>query len=223
MPHPHLLTGAQGVNNADLPDHPGLFQIAKEAGIDHGEFVGSKIPYVATIDMAVTVPFSTGAKLVAVSYKPFDKIYEAAPSDAILRRLELERRYCEHTDILRTVADSALFGLLIDNLAWLMPHSLDLYQYKNDVLFWRFRDILKEHMYRIPIRSAIQNAARHVGWHLDEANRVFNILVWFQYVDLDVRQPIIMSYPAKPGGLLVRQELQKVMFGGIVDVDIENQ
>ena len=222
VPHPHLLSGAESTEHLKLPKQPGLLYLAKEAGIDHGTFIGTDVPYVATLDLMATVPFSTGPKLAAVSYKPIAKIKSASATDAILRRLELERLYCSYSEIHRTVLDRKMFGAIIHNVAWLLPNAEVLARYSGDASFWKYRDALLNHVHSIPIRDAINVATEQVGWQKPKGNQAFRILAWRQLLDIDFREPIVMSYPAKPGGKIVRRELQKIIFGGAVDVDFKN-
>lgn len=95
--HPHPLQGAEGAESKTLPWGRGLLEIASEAGINHGIEVGTDIPYIATIDLLVTLRTLRGLTLVGISCKPF-----SSPNGVIrlrtLERLELERRYFQEAD-----------------------------------------------------------------------------------------------------------------------------
>lgn len=53
--HPHPNRGWSPELDARLTRMPGLYDLACEAGIDHGVYVGTKLPYVATTDLVFLV------------------------------------------------------------------------------------------------------------------------------------------------------------------------
>jgi hypothetical protein len=92
IPHPHPLEGTPGIPQAQARWSRGLLALAREAGIEHGFEFGTRLPYVATLDLLATVPLPKGNVLAIFSSKPI----EEPNTDVQLRtleRLELERRY----------------------------------------------------------------------------------------------------------------------------------
>jgi hypothetical protein len=57
-PHPHPLYGSPLQSNAPLTWAKGLLSIAEEAGIAHGVEVGTRVPYIASLDLLATVSMS---------------------------------------------------------------------------------------------------------------------------------------------------------------------
>lgn len=106
MPHPHPLDGAVGAP-CNLSWSKGLLAIAAAAGIDHGYDVGTRIPYIATIDLLATVRMAGQPELIFVSSKP-NPDNPAASDWRMYERLELERRYAEDLGCRYYVASSSL-------------------------------------------------------------------------------------------------------------------
>ncbi|NHZ82267.1 hypothetical protein F2P44_23740 [Massilia sp. CCM 8695] len=110
-PHPHPLDGLP--HAPDKPHHwsRGLLAIATEANIVHGFEVGTRVPYIASLDLLATVSLPGRTALAAFSSKPISD-----PNDEIgwrtLERLELERRYTADIGAFYFVSSSALIPLL---------------------------------------------------------------------------------------------------------------
>ena len=68
--HPHPDTGL----DADFDDRresvPGLLDIATGAGIDHGTYVGTTVPYIASIDLMFRIRQDHRWRLFGISCKP---------------------------------------------------------------------------------------------------------------------------------------------------------
>jgi hypothetical protein len=73
--HPHPQSGLHTSTEKRLDPSPGLLEIARDAGIEHGVFPGTRIPYVATNDLAFWVPTEVPLinQLVFVSCKPMEE------------------------------------------------------------------------------------------------------------------------------------------------------
>lgn len=211
--HPHPLVGAAGAENLQLPFSPGLLTIAKEAGIEHGDEIGSRLPYVATLDIVVTVPAISGLKLAIFSSKPFDD-----PNTEVkwrtLERLELERRYAIEISADYHVSSSALVPILMaGQLEWWldcaslapMPNLAPLAQ--------PFADLVMMHP-DVPIVEAVANASGQLKIDLDMGWLLFRHCAWTQSLDIDPSQPILTSYPIRSGGRALRSSLQQNLFGG---------
>ena len=70
--HPHPDSGLD--DNLDLRYEPvpGLLEIAKSAGIEHGNFIGTTVPYIASIDLMFRVRRGRKWRLFGISCKPKD-------------------------------------------------------------------------------------------------------------------------------------------------------
>lgn len=77
----------------------GLLDIAREAGIDHGNFVGSDVPYIASLDMMAAIKWRGKTHHLGVSCKPDEILMRSARAQ---ERTRLDEIYC------RTVGASHL-------------------------------------------------------------------------------------------------------------------
>lgn len=100
-PHLHPLHGLHpSANDTKLP---GLQDLANEMGIDHGHFIGTNIPYVATLDVLSTWRDPDGThRLIAHECKPADVLQQAA-NTRVRERLQLTGRYCREAQIPRVI------------------------------------------------------------------------------------------------------------------------
>lgn len=218
MGHRHPLIGAVDTEGIILPEAPGLMDLAKQAGIDHGVFPGSNVPYVATMDLMVTVVRKRVPSLVAIPCKPRDLISAADPASRMLERMELERLFCDSLKIPRRVADQKVFSRpLIANLEWLSPSPKVATDLRQLACFCNFSDMLNRDIYRNPVDRTVEAASKKLGWSRERGNQAFRLLAWEQSVDIDLTQPVVMTEPALAGGRSLRKMLQTNIFGAIDD------
>lgn len=214
--HQHPLVGAPGAENLVLAEAPGLIDLAKQAGINHGVFPGSNVPYIATLDLMVTVVQKGIPSLVAISCKPRELIIAADAGSRMLERMELERIYCNCLKIPRWVADTKVFSRsLIANLEWLLPSQAVSADLRRKPGFYHFRDLLNRDIHRIPIDRTIAAASQKIGWPRELGNHAFRLLAFEQGVDIDITQPVAMTEPALEGGRSLRRLLQTKILGAI--------
>jgi len=194
-PHPHPQAGIYCETNPRLDDSPGLLEIAKAAGIEHGVFFGTNIPYVATNDLTFWVPTSVHLtrQLVFISCKPKIEI-ECKPR--VRERLELERRYAlANGGIHRIETGEKLPLKLIDNLDWLLPLNKEVSQLRNSS---KHKDFCALVMYRakhIPLGSAIEASRVALNLSKQEGFQYFRVGVWIHSIDIDLNFPVVMSKP----------------------------
>lgn len=112
MPHVHPLV--EGVPCWNDPTVRGLWEIAEEANIPHGTEPGSDgVPYVASMDLMLTLLLGPKRRLRGLSIKPHDEVTRAEPTDRILERHELERRYMSEVEGSLKIIDASLFNLAL--------------------------------------------------------------------------------------------------------------
>ena len=96
--HDHPGAGLPGFEKP--PRLRGLVSIAKDAGVEHGAYPGTNIPYIATIDILSTWRRTDQSYyLLAHECKPFGKVYVPNLLDPTKERLVLTRRYCLEANI----------------------------------------------------------------------------------------------------------------------------
>lgn len=212
LAHPHPLVGARGAETLQLPFSRGLLSIAQEAGIDHGYEIGTRQPYIATLDIVVTVPAADGLKLAIFSSKPITD-----PNVDVkwrtLERLELERRYSAEISSNYHVSSSALVPTLMAGQLewWLDCASLA----PMPTLIPLAEPFARSVMARpdMSIVEAVADAGESLRIDLDTAWLLFRHCAWTQAVDIDPSQRILTSYPIRQGGRALRRSLQQNLFG----------
>lgn len=199
-PHPHPQAGLQGEISRRLDESPGLLDIAKDAGIDHGVFPGTKLPYVATNDLLFWVPskLSPLQQLVFISCKPKNEI---VTKQRVRERLELERRYASVNGGLHLVETGEHLPLkLIDNLDWILPLRHEVQGVGKSTKHTDFCMLLKEFARNVPLGQAIDHARNSFRLTTEEGFQFFRVGVWLHKVDIDLNFPVLMSRPMKLDG-----------------------
>lgn len=213
--HPHPLTGVLPNQTNHLPDSIGLHEIAKDAGIDHGRFVGSDVPYVATTDLVVTVQGQEGPRLAAIPVKAKKALIEAEPADRALERLELERRYHVALGNHITVATEELVSSVLGgNLVWFssaarLPAHLD-----NPLRILEFASAFEDAASRESIVSAVAKVSARMRLSGTDANLFFRHCVWTRLIDIDLSYDVEMTYPPRRGSDSLITVLRNELFGG---------
>ncbi|MDQ1812860.1 TnsA endonuclease N-terminal domain-containing protein [Massilia sp. CCM 9210] len=211
--HPHPLDGAPGAASVTTrPWSRGLLDIAREAGIDHGQEIGTGVPYVASLDLLATVPLPGGYALAGFSSKPITEPDEEVKWRT-LERLELERRYAAGIGCTYFVSSSALVPLLTaGQLEWwldastlhcaprLIAHADTFAQHINACL-------------DLPINETVIHAAQALRLPNDEAWLLFRHCAWTQSIDVDPSKRILTSHPILAGGRALRDNLRRRFFG----------
>lgn len=210
--HPHPLSGAENVDETKLPWSKGLLFIAKQAGIEHGTDVGSRLPYVATMDLVATVQLQDEVKLFTFSSKPI-----ADPSDEVkwrtLERLELERRYAAEIGAKHVVVTSALVPLRTAGYLewWLDGAKLHGHE---DLLskLPAFVECIDSKSETMSMAEAVRDSAKRISIPLTMAWLAFRHCAWTQKIDVDPTRPLLTSYPIQRGGRALRSLLRHRLF-----------
>ena len=217
-PHHHPLLGTPGAEKLVLAPAPGLIEIAEEANIFHGVYIGTNLPYVATIDFMVTVYTNKIPRLVAIACKDREVVLDVEGSFRPRERLELERRYCARLYIPHLIVDREVFGnTLLANLAWLMPDEQVVADLTKDQQIGSFFSLINKEIFKIAIDEAVDQAGATVGWTPKRALSAFRYFAWTPTFDIDLTKPVLMTQPATPGGARIHQLLQKRILGEIDD------
>jgi hypothetical protein len=197
--------------------HPGMAWVAKEAGISLSNYPGLRVPAVLSMDFLATVPADLGpCRLVGFSCKPRALYLAAASGDRLRERLELDRRYCVAAGISHhLIHPEQISRTLVVQLHWLAPIEpwSELKKLLASERYRGYLDEMKDSAYELPVCHASRLAAAAVGWRTEEEQRALRITIWYQHLDVDLMQPVCMTRPLKPGGLVLREKLQKLWFG----------
>lgn len=211
-PHPNPMDGSPAAVGLSFKSSRGLLQIAKDAGIDHGVEVGTKIPYVATLDFMVTVPWYGQQKLFGFSSKGISDS-NVIIKERTLERLELERLYMEDIDGDYLVTNASMVPtLMAGQLEWWLdcatlhcaPELLPMTD--------RFAETLNNHP-DLSLVEVIQRAANLLLISMEEGWLLFRHCAWSQLIDIDPSKHVLTSYPIRRGGCTLRSKLRKRLFG----------
>ena len=212
--HPHPSSGRNAQLDARLGEVRGLLDIAREAGIDHGVYPGTKIPFVATMDFTLAPGPWHDARLVHWSCKPRELIESAPNKVRIGERIELERLYSREVRSIHVVIDGTQFAdQLTSNLDWLRPLRSELLQ---RLCRSRLRDYAGHLMAHASAETLAGAKARacecaHVPFEL--AENYFRAAAWLSLIDIDLTKPVVFSLPLQRDTNGVRRRLRRELLG----------
>lgn len=205
-------------SNRQWPQHPGMIEVAREAGIPLYKYPGMKIPAVLTIDLMVTFrhrdPDAPSA-LIGISCKPQEQYTRARPADRLRERLELDRRYCQVARIKHLlVHPEQLRSRLPRELEWLAPRATraEIEELRRSSQYQDFVIELAKRAYDTPVIDAIRLARRKVGWSKVKAESITRTALWLLDVDANPLGPIEFHAPLRLGGRTLRQEIRCRIF-----------
>jgi len=214
--HPHPLEGALPTARP-FPSMRGLLDIAEEAGIDHGVEVGSSdVPYVATLDLAITLMTDRGPRLAGVMGKPHDQVVGAKLNERDVERLRLQSLYLAEAGAHAVIVDRSLIGThTAENLesfsaAAKLPGRLVEGDLRSDFCS-RLIEIASDHA----IDPAIGRTACEFGLTARDADLLWRHGVWTRAIDVDITQQLLMNEPLALGGNRIAAALAEQLFGEV--------
>lgn len=213
-PHAHPLSDWPHATVSANPA-PGLLDIAREAQIDHGHWVGSRVPYVATLDLMLTVGTLEAPRLAGIACKPKELLTLGEKSERRLARLELERRYCQAVGATHVIVDRGnVPQTLAANLEALAPDAGLLARTGAHGSYERLCDLLTTRLLAgESIRAAVFAAVAGASCFDRDGWDAFRLLAWTQAVDIDLSRPIHHTQPVTPGGRALRATMRRQLFG----------
>ena len=206
--HPHPNFDDEASPRLAPDSVPGLLDIAAEAGIDHGTFVGTKIPYVGTIDLMHKRPADSGPRYVGISCKPHEIIHR---SERARERLELDRRYCLAIGAWHVIEDGrGLHPEVVKNLLWLCPLTSEIKEHRGTNQLQDFAGFFDECTNAMPLLDGALTAGARCGLNeRDDAFRFLRLGIWMHLVDIDLSQTIRMTRPMHRGAENVLAPLRR--------------
>lgn len=214
--HMHPEYSRNPEEDATLPRSPGMLKICRDAGIEHGKYIGTRIDYIWSIDLCATLPWVQHAKqrTLLVSIKPLEseRYLYPDPLDRGVEKLEAERRYARQLGVGYILGDRSLYpGPFLPNLdayrrAAVIPHAHPLSSAKRQLLERRLDDIQVQ-----PITESIRRAEQDLHLSNTDATYLIHHCLWSQEIDCDLAQPMIPSKPPRPGGRHLRQALRSYL------------
>ncbi len=194
---------------------PALLDIARDAGIDHGCYPGTRIPYIATTDLVMTTGDPMAPALLAVACKPSSELKSASHETRMLERLELERRYFGALGVTFRVADGGdLNPVLTANLQMLAPDKTSRARLAELHDKQAAEERLKRRLEAESIRDAVWALASDLRLTMTQAWDIFHSLAWRGEIDIDLTRPLHASLPMTSGGRARRAALRDTWMKG---------
>ncbi|MGH6647555.1 hypothetical protein [Aquabacterium sp.] len=211
--HAHPDCGIEGESEAHPTEAMGLIDIARRAGIEHGCFVGTTVPYVASIDLMFRVRRALRWKLVGVSCKP-KQITEQ--SERAQERIELDRLYCASVGAMHIHECGTNFDAeLIKQLLWIRPLESELRSHQQTARLADFAAYFDEYSDHRCVSESSIAAGRQIGLSRDCSHLFFRMSAWLHLIDIDLTRRIQMRSRIKRGGMRVIHSL-KAQYLGVV-------
>jgi hypothetical protein len=188
---------------------PGLLELARNAGIDHGEYPGTRIPFVATVDLAAVMPQLPPDKLLFVGCKPCTLLLT---DQRALERLELERLYADACGGVHAVVHECTFDAkLVENLEWIVPRHSELQRLEATSILDDFSGEFLRCAPDLPVAEARNVAAARVG-RRECPEALFRAALWTRRIDADLTREIVRSRPLiRCGNRIVNSCLAKLL------------
>jgi len=210
--HPHPDTGLDPDADFRCDPAPGLLDLAKDAGIEHGFFVGTKVPYIASIDLMFRIRIGGQWRLLGMSCKPKDITEQSTRAQ---ERIELDRLYCTAVGAHHHHEDGSSFNSeLILQLIGLRPAVSFLRAHRQTNRLHDFVAKFNEKASDCFVSDAALAAGHYVGLTGNDAFAFFRLAVWLQLIDVDLTRRLQMRSPIKRGGAAFIQVLQSRYLGG---------
>lgn len=209
----HPMSGLDEARDRFLGNAPALLDIAHEAGIPIGHYVGTNLPFVATTDLVLRVGTFPHDRLVFWSCKPLAAINHDKTGHRVLERLELERRYAVGVGARHVVfTDQQITAHLRKNLLWFKPPRSYLLTRSPEARH-PFTSAFNALDLAMPLATRIKEAAARSRAPLAEAQADFRAAAWLGEIDIDLTQQVAMTYPARRDLTGARARLRATLLG----------
>ncbi|RUP25728.1 MAG: hypothetical protein EKK45_18505 [Curvibacter sp.] len=199
LPHVHPIYGHSLADHGGLPWSRGTLAIAHDLGIEHGRFVGTNIPYIATTDLMLTVMYGGRPRLVAVAAKPGSEVGgESRLRSRARERLALEVAYANELGISwHLMSDRSVPPAVRENLdvavsASKLPEKIP----QNMVVDFceGISELLRDGESIVVANERVQE---RLMLDTGMANGLFHHGLWSRKIPIDLREPLVFSRPAK--------------------------
>jgi hypothetical protein len=184
--------------NADHRERTvGLLDIARDAGIEHGNFVGSNVPYIASLDMMTTIQWMEKTHHLGVSCKPEEILMGSVRAQ---ERATLDEFYCRTVGARHLREGGSQFNpVLLKNLQTYKPSRHEVLDWKGTQQLQEFSEHLNRSFQGQPLHVAITQAGKAV--HVDDlqASTLWRVGAWLHLIDIDMSKRISMLKPIRLG------------------------
>ena len=208
-PHPDSARNARTLREA--PQVRGLLELADKAGIDHGCFVGTTVPYIASIDLMLWFRFGGKLHLTGISCKPREIADQSARAK---QRIELDRIYCSTIGAHHVHEDGSVFDQeLLKQLLWLRPLVSEIRTHRGSARLDDFAASFDEFATERCVSESAVAAGQKIGLARDAAFKFLRLSVWLHLIDVDLSQRLQMKRPIKRGSDRILKALKARYWG----------
>ncbi|WP_462389800.1 hypothetical protein [Acidovorax sp. Q11] len=209
--HPHPDSGLDEYVDARRDLVPGLIDLARQAGIDHGCFVGTTVPYVGSVDLVFRIARGPNWGLVGISCKP-KSIADA--SERAAERIELDRLYCQAAGAHHVHEDgTAMNQLLVKQLRAIRPLMSELDTHRTTQRLSDFVGNFEGYSTERSILESTLAAGRRTKLSEEDAFLFFRLGAWLRKIDIDLSAPLLMKSQIQRGATGTASSLAKRYFG----------
>lgn len=195
---------------------PGLLELAAAAGIKHGDYWGTDIPYVATADLLLNTPDDRQGRLVLMPVKPASEIERMdRKGERVRERLELQRRYANTIDA-RYVefTDQFCSPLLGSQLRCFRPRFSELQERRSSDELHRFAEHFIDLSHELPVSSCRKAVLQRMDiTDVPLGHSLFRISTWLGLINLDFSRPIQEDALIKLDTRGLKASLADTLFG----------
>lgn len=211
-PHRLPLLGWHLDRDRSLGDAPGLLEIAKKAGINHGRYWATKIPFIATTDLMVRFGIPPNDRLILCQCKP-RKLAEAPENGRKRERLVLETLYAQAIGAYSIVIHEDYLPIVFhENLSWLEPLRSEFLIAQASQQIFDFAHAFMRRCDSDPIEACVEYAASRTKMDRLAGHASFRMAAWAGLIDLDLLQPIQLTrLLRRDGGRLRAQITQELL------------
>lgn len=214
--HVHPLYGSELALAAHRHTVPGLLDIAHQARIKHGTYPGTRIPFVATIDLAVQPPSDRQPSLILIPVKPAsERDGVGRRANRVRERLELQRLYAQEVKA-RYVeyTDATCPRLLTSQLIAFRPRNSELGHLRRADELHRFAEHFNARHRELCLSAARKHAMQSIGLSdVRRSHSLFWTASWLGLINLDYSKPIQMLKPIWTDDAGRKEVLATAFFG----------
>ncbi len=190
----------------------GLVDIARRAGIDHGCYVGTKLPYIATADLVFLTP--TNEKLPQLTFISVKSQSELESRSRARERIELERLYAEGVGARHIVETGENIPTqLVRNLRWMIPLRSEILALRDSERYLDFCREINVSLVETPVDRATTQHAKRLGLSPADGHLHFRMGCWLGNIDIDLNRPFVATGMAVRDGGSLRAKLKKTYWG----------
>lgn len=216
--HPHPENGRNIAHDRFLKESSGIIAICKQAGIKNGNYPGTNIPYIWSMDLCLHLPwvdnFKRNCTMVSVKPMSLKAFKDPDPITRSLEKLEVERRYCNEIGIHYLIGDHQAFNKrLFGNLESILSSANANRHHSSNFIIKRFLDKHGHKLHQQHLGFVREVLVKDYKCSDEHAILLRNFLIWHQIIDLDLNTPINESLLPKPGGRAFKQLIQSNLEG----------